>query len=278
MSYDVFFRILGGPGRMICGSKGQYRSDNPQNVPIFNANIVSDSGEKLWHGDLDLTVDEDRIKAVARELGTQLYVLYEMDARFENEESPKLENAIYWTDGEVSNIGLNWGTSFYRNDKNDRIEQVPELEPTKEELQQRAKRLAAQYKESDFTIHNITFEGQEELNAEEYDANNFVDVTQFFKNLDEETSPLHNFWKWVETQGLGTPEEALSKVYLTKEVAEDLKKQVEYWYRVFHGTYQTEYRIKNNIDFFWFDVSPGEFLETPEWAIEGRLYIRKAVD
>jgi hypothetical protein len=85
--------VLGHPGRMISGSKSGYRNRFPKNRPGFNANVCVESG-KIWHGDLDLTLDGERLQQLANELDEKVYVLHEMDARFENEESPLLDRAI----------------------------------------------------------------------------------------------------------------------------------------------------------------------------------------
>lgn len=80
---------LGLPGRMISGSKSGYRQRFPQNLVIFNANLCTES-EKIWWGDLDLTFDAEKLEILSNSLDKKLFVLYEMDARFENEEKPLL--------------------------------------------------------------------------------------------------------------------------------------------------------------------------------------------
>jgi len=68
-------------GRTISGGKIA-----PQGcVCIWNANIIIKSMGKIWYGDLNLTSDGNLLKEIAEELGEPLYVLREMDARFENE-------------------------------------------------------------------------------------------------------------------------------------------------------------------------------------------------
>jgi hypothetical protein len=74
--------------RMISGSKSGYKEKYPDNKVVFNANIVTESRGKIWFGDLDLTLDTAQLMNVARELKEPLYVLREMDARFENENQP----------------------------------------------------------------------------------------------------------------------------------------------------------------------------------------------
>ena len=75
-------------GRMISWSKSSYRESHPDNLVIFNSNILTKKRGKVWHGDLDVTEDYDALQNIADELGENLYVLREMDARFGNENLP----------------------------------------------------------------------------------------------------------------------------------------------------------------------------------------------
>jgi hypothetical protein len=84
--------ILGPCGRLLSASKSGYRKRHPNNNVIFNANIGTDV--KLWYGDIDLTIESDRIQNLANFLGKRVYVLYEMDWRFKNETNPNLKDAV----------------------------------------------------------------------------------------------------------------------------------------------------------------------------------------
>lgn len=68
-------------GRMLhsskCAPKGQHC--------VWNANIVTKSGGKVWHGDLNITKEGNLLKIVAAAIGEPIYVLREMDARFSTE-------------------------------------------------------------------------------------------------------------------------------------------------------------------------------------------------
>ena len=68
-------------GRMVSGSK---RAPEGQRC-IWNANVVTKSGGKVWFGDLNLTKEGKLLKEVAEAIGEPIYVLREMDARFETE-------------------------------------------------------------------------------------------------------------------------------------------------------------------------------------------------
>jgi hypothetical protein len=70
--------------RLISGSKSGYRNRFPDHEVYFNANIFTENG-KIWHGDLDLTLDSEKLQNLANDLKTTLFILSEMDGRFENE-------------------------------------------------------------------------------------------------------------------------------------------------------------------------------------------------
>jgi hypothetical protein len=84
--------ILGMRGTMISGSKSGYRRIYPDNFPIFNSNICVREG-KIWYGDIDLTVSIESLQKLCLEIEEPIYVLHEMDARFEHEEKPLLNKA-----------------------------------------------------------------------------------------------------------------------------------------------------------------------------------------
>ena len=72
-------------GRMISGSKSGYRERNPENEVYFNANIFTLEEGKVWYGDLDVTKDLSALEEITKTIGKDLYILSEMDGRFENE-------------------------------------------------------------------------------------------------------------------------------------------------------------------------------------------------
>lgn len=81
------------PGRMISRSKSGYVAKNPDNYVIFNANICTVDG-KIWYGDLDLTLDEQALRALREDVGQDLYILLEADANWYTEHDPRLTNAV----------------------------------------------------------------------------------------------------------------------------------------------------------------------------------------
>jgi hypothetical protein len=99
---ESFKQQLLHPARMICGSKTNYLTNNPQNKVFFNANIIAvgeNLNRKIWHGDLDLTLDAQKLKLIAAKNETALYVLRESDARLgsENEYIENLKRKAVWS-------------------------------------------------------------------------------------------------------------------------------------------------------------------------------------
>ena len=73
-------------GRMIWGSKSSYCNQYPNHEVYFNANIIIIPDGKIWYGDIDVTIDEKELQKIANEIEKDLYILREMDGRFENQD------------------------------------------------------------------------------------------------------------------------------------------------------------------------------------------------
>jgi hypothetical protein len=111
--YSAFEKVGLYNGRVICGSKSVYRNSFPKNLIVFNANIINaKTKEKIWFGDLDITFDFDKLKKIAEQFDTEYLILLEMDARFENENNPKIENYIWST---KTGIGQKY-KKYFNND------------------------------------------------------------------------------------------------------------------------------------------------------------------
>ena len=88
-------------GRMIGGSKTGYRDQHPDDLIVFNANILMPGYGKVWYGDLNLTEDYLVLREIAQNLNTDLYVLWESDGRFGDENKPfdeLIKKAVWNTD------------------------------------------------------------------------------------------------------------------------------------------------------------------------------------
>ena len=88
-------------GRMLGGSKMDYHTQHPDELIIFNANVLMPGYGKVWYGDLNLTEDYLVLKDIAKSLNTTLYVLWESDGRFGKENEPideLIKKAVWNTD------------------------------------------------------------------------------------------------------------------------------------------------------------------------------------
>ena len=90
---ELIIEKVGYEGMLLSMSKSGYRRSNPDNVVFFNANLCTEN-EKIWWGDLDLTKSKEKLLELAREMKETLFVLAEMDARFETEAHPKINRYI----------------------------------------------------------------------------------------------------------------------------------------------------------------------------------------
>ena len=88
-------------GRMIGGSKTGYGAQYPDDLIIYNANVLMKDMGKVWYGDLNLTKDYIVLKSIAHSLDTTLYILWESDGRFGEENKPideLIEKSVWNTD------------------------------------------------------------------------------------------------------------------------------------------------------------------------------------
>lgn len=81
---------IGPVGRMISSSKTAPKG----HLCVWNGNIIID-GRKVWYGDIDVTKQAKSLAKLAKEIGKDVYVLREMDARFDNEANPDLSRAVH---------------------------------------------------------------------------------------------------------------------------------------------------------------------------------------
>ena len=87
--------------RMLSGTKWGYQEKHPEDLIIFNANVFMKDMGKVWYGDLNLTQDYMILKSIADSLDTTLYILWESDGRFGEENKPideLIEKSVWNTD------------------------------------------------------------------------------------------------------------------------------------------------------------------------------------
>jgi hypothetical protein len=61
---------------------------------IWNANVCTREHGKIWYGDISIAKSKKALQELANKLGTNVYVLREMDARFDTEDKPRFDNAV----------------------------------------------------------------------------------------------------------------------------------------------------------------------------------------
>lgn len=96
---DVFNRYNLEEGRMISHSKSTYKEEHPFNTIHFNANIfINKAGVffKIWHGDLDVSLEGDILKRISKETDTTLYIVPEMEGRYKNENRQDVPSVSVW--------------------------------------------------------------------------------------------------------------------------------------------------------------------------------------
>ena len=88
--------------RMIGGSKMDYHNEHRDDLIVFNANVLMSGYGKVWYGDLNITQDYIILKSIANSLNTTLYILWEMDGRFgeENKSIDELISKAVWNTDE----------------------------------------------------------------------------------------------------------------------------------------------------------------------------------
>jgi len=108
--------ILGHCARLISGSKSLYRDKYPDHVVFFNANIFTKEDGKIWYGDIDLSIDEPKLKRLAYELTKEVFLLDEMSGRFESETKigSQVEKDAIWSSARGP---LNWFKKYIEEKK-----------------------------------------------------------------------------------------------------------------------------------------------------------------
>ena len=112
---ELLNKKIGHEGKMISGSKSGYSNRNPDNLPVFNANIctIENTPVKVWHGDIDVTVSRNMLREIAIETNMDIFVLREMDARFSNEEKPLLDRFVYCAKADGTESLGTFETEYY---------------------------------------------------------------------------------------------------------------------------------------------------------------------
>ena len=93
MNDDLIIEFLGWKGNLLSYSKSDYRDKHPDNIIVFNSNVCVGL-EKVWYGDLDITLSKNTLIEMAIKLKDVVFVLYEMDGRGRYDDEPNIGNYV----------------------------------------------------------------------------------------------------------------------------------------------------------------------------------------
>lgn len=237
---------LGSLGRMVNSSKGQYLYDNPKNLIVFNANVFIDD-EKIWYGDLDLTLDLPKLLELAQDLDLRhvnLSVYTEIGGRFEHETKPDPEQLIL--NVAQGSLFLSAKYQEYYEFVNERFEKKP-IKPTKKQKPE-----IIEHDKSEFTP-----------------LLTLSDLNQFRAEGKEYTEcPYYKFYVPIAKK-LGLQLQC-STVYVHPKVDKKLKVLTRTWLKKFHKL--DGYKLQKELSWLWLDISPSTFESS--WVKENTVYIK----
>lgn len=255
---------LGSAGRLLSGSKGQYRFDNPKNFILFNANIfitelVGPTNEinthKIWFGDLDITLDWPKLLKLSKESNKHLWILSEMDGRFENEKNPDLiNNYSVFIDADaklnlIDSVLLNHKLLNYCEYKDNKI-LLKSRKPSKKT------REVFEYNAKDFELISL-------LPASSFRAAGKKDTE----------CPYFKFFDWVAKKlDKPTKEVECSTIYVHPKFEKKLKVLTRTWLKKFHRL--EGYKLQSELNWLAFDISPATFSGMPDWANQNGVYLK----
>jgi hypothetical protein len=234
--------------------------------------------EKVWYGDLDLTLEEDKLVILSRLLDASVFVVREMGGRFENDGVPNLQETVLQINllgrTEVSQA---FDSRYYERNDNGRLIHKPHPSPSEEEVEKQKQMIQESYKEQDYEIVDLKLYSLEDLDGDqdEYDALNYFEPSRFFNNISKDRTPYHNYINFLKDHLQVDVTQDYTSYYMTKEDSEALKTMFKYWTMVYEP-FASEYRIEQVVAWTSFDIGPSYFQETPLWAQEGRLYKKKS--
>ena len=270
---EIAEAIIGTAGRMICYSKGQYNHDNPRNLTVFNANICTSEG-KIWHGDLDITEDEENLSKLSIELDEKIYVLYEHDARFEHEKKPKLDKAVaIFSNGKID-LGKR-AKNFIREEGkllDKRTEQEEYVAPEKPEWEEDDKK----YPESRFQeLGTIPWSEIEALQVgpHYYENDELTDDERKLQN------PLNYFFQWAmdELNKYQLAEGEKVDLFIRTQDEDRLTAVIKNFLINRMGMEEGSYRLKKEIGSLGL-VMPNNFYDSkkgPKWTKDDTAYIER---
>jgi len=239
---------LGSMGRMVGGSKSIYRHDNPKNLVIFNANVLTEEDGKIWHGDLDITEDFIDLQRLSTKLGKKIYVLRESAARFGKVPNIKEEFEVMFDGEEISFLEQKY---FYL-EVDGKGRKVPYAK-TETELVAEAKKEGS-YKEFEYTYKKEDYQETVKL----------PDLSKYKVTLKED--PLSFYQKeLIDLIGREKAERIHLDIHVTKKYYDQLKGLVEKFAKK-KFPYMHPAKLKQSVDWTMIDMAPSCFMTDQEWA------------
>lgn len=235
--------LLGPTGMMVGSSKSIYLYENPNNLVVFNANLCTKEG-KVWHGDLDLTLVSHKIQQAASATGETLYVLYEQDARFENEENPLLSEAVM----------------IFEADK------TPFLSPKYETIAYLKGGIPFKKKIEPVKLPSITY------NADDFFAYSLPDFRNY--KISKSKSPLHFYEKeLIRLHGEEKAQEIVTRVHVTEAYDTEFREQLTAYLKKYER-HLHPVKIQQSVDWALLNIGPIVFQGDPSWAEYGVGYVK----
>jgi len=232
--------VLGFQGKMLSGSKSRYTNRHEDHLVVFNANVCVED-EKIWQGDIDITLEEDSLIELAQRLGENVYVLYEMDGRFENEDFPKLKEYVYMTDGDGFIIKKSLDKFGYKRSGGDDIKYSPVMEWNGKTITDKIK----------------------------------LPFIHEFMTDSEDKDPLIKFYDWVCDQLGGRPKDMFmdpSKIILCDSSEKELSFVIKMWASKYKSI--PKHKLESTVSFHMLDIGPSLFFkDQPSWANSTYVYI-----
>lgn len=257
--------MLGHTGKMISGSKGQYRYDNQSHYVIFNANVTTKT-TKIWYGDLDLTLDSGRLKGLSALLNEDIYIFHESAARFDKETNFDLTraDAVFTPTGELvivraKSLEYSLDPKPYTEADYHYLKDGIPFSYTDEEMK----------KKSIFPKKPVTV-----LNENDFEKISFPNP-EAFKGTKKE-SPVGLLLDHVQgmfPDDLKAAQEFYSRLWVTKSYQEKMcDLNLEYAKKILKV--KNGYRLEQSRYMGIFDM-PCAFSDTQSWEEEGFAYLKK---
>jgi len=256
--------MLGYQGKIISGSKGRYANSFPENLVIFNANLVLKTRGKIWYGDLDVTTDIDKLIAVRSIVNEDIYLLMEHEARFSNEKIPKFENffAIIRGDGVLCK---RWNGEEFLFEKG----VIPTYKPLRPDRNEKR----ALKKERDERNKKSKIEYELKNPQSLFQALSLPKIPAGSKGID----PLNALQKeLIKAYGKDQAQNLWTNGYISKADKDLLTEAVMNWLNKYKKIPKKSYYMKKQLAWLPMEI-PREFLYEPNWSTSGSIYLKNPV-